>query len=347
MLEYWQWIGLFLIIIAGSIADKVLAWVLKLNVSRWQKHHPAFETVDNNVLRPLGLMAMALMWWSGLNALGLPDTALVILLVAVKLLVSLSGIWSAFRIVDVFNALWTGRALKTQNKFDDLLVPMVSKSLKVFVVVIGIVFAADNLNIDVTSLLAGLGLGGLAFALAAKDLLGNFFGSVTVLLDRPFSIGDWVVIGDIEGTVEMIRLRDTHIRKLSRELLIVPNTHMFKNTLEILTDETSRRHEIITGVAYHTDLEQAREGIRKAVASADGVDPERPVDVLATQFNDSSIDFTVRWWSGSSIPDMLNSRDSVVRRIKIALDKAEIEIPFPQVTHNFREPIRVESEGKT
>ncbi|MCX4187115.1 mechanosensitive ion channel family protein, partial [Methylophaga sp. OBS4] len=195
LLEYWQWLGLFLIIVLGSIADKVLAWILKLNVSRWRKNHPTFEQLDDTVLRPLGLMAMALIWWSGLNMLGLPDTALLILLVAVKVLVSLSGIWSAFRIVDIFDVMLSSKAQQTHNKFDDLLVPMITKSLKVFVVVIGIVFAADNLNINVTSLLAGLGLGGLAFALAAKDLLGNFFGSVTVLLDRPFSIGDWVVIG--------------------------------------------------------------------------------------------------------------------------------------------------------
>ena len=186
-----------------------------------------------------------------------------------------------------------------------------------------------------------------ALPVERDETFENFLAGIFIMARKKMRIGDYIKAGDIEGTVEMIRLRDTHIRKLSRELLIVPNTHMFKNTLEIITDESSRRHEIVTGVAYHTDLETAREVIRKAVSAADGVDTERPVDVLATQFNDSSIDFTVRWWSGSSIPDMLNSRDSVVRRIKIALDKAEIEIPFPQVTHNFREPIRVESEGKT
>ena len=79
ILEYWQWLGLFFIIVLGSIADKVLAWVLKFNVARWQKNHPSFETLDSTVLRPLGLMAMALIWWSGLNMLGLPDTALLIL----------------------------------------------------------------------------------------------------------------------------------------------------------------------------------------------------------------------------------------------------------------------------
>ena len=155
---------------------------------------------------------MALIWWFLLGLLGLPDTALAILSVAVKLLVSLSAVWSAFRLVDIIYALLMRKALATSNRFDDLLVPMVTKSLKVFVVVMGVIFSADNLNIDVTSLLAGLGIGGLAFALAAKDLLGNFFGSLTVLLDRPFQIGDWVVIGDVEGSVEEVGFRSTRVR---------------------------------------------------------------------------------------------------------------------------------------
>ena len=150
LLEYWQWVGLFLIIVIGSIADKTFAFLLKLHIKRRKHNHALYTELDDDVLRPLGLMAMALMWWSGLNLLGLPDTALLILLVVVKLLVSISGIWSAFRLVDIFNAYWTARVSKTQTKYDDLLVPMITKSMKVFVVVMGIVFAADNLNIDVT-----------------------------------------------------------------------------------------------------------------------------------------------------------------------------------------------------
>ena len=223
LLEYWQWIGLFIVIVIGSMADKFLAWLLARNVTRWQQQHSDYKRLDSTVLRPIGLMAMALIWWSGLGLLGLPDTALVILLVAVKLLVSLSAIWSAFRLVDVLNSLMMSKAQTTDNKFDDLLVPMFTKSIKVFVVVIGIIFSADNLNFDVTSLLAGLGLGGLAFALAAKDLLGNFFGSLTVLLDRPFHIGDWVVIGDVEGSVEQVGFRSTRIRTFYNSLITSPD----------------------------------------------------------------------------------------------------------------------------
>ena len=225
---------------------------------------------------------------------------------------------------------------------------LIDTLIRIVVWVFGFLIALTILlpGLTPTGLVAGLGLGTVAIGFAFQDFFENFLAGIFIMARKKMRIGDYIKAGDIEGTVEMIRLRDTHIRKLSRELLIVPNTHMFKNTLEILTDETSRRHEIVTGVAYHSDLEQAREVIREAVSTAEGVDPKQPIDVLATEFNESSIDFTVRWWSGSGIADMLNSKDSVIRRIKIALDKADIEIPFPQVTHNFREPIRLEREGE-
>lgn len=335
LLEYWQWVGLFLIIVVGSIADKVLAWILKVNVSRWQKQHPAFETLDSNVLRPLGLMAMALMWWSGLNVLGLPDTALVILLVAVKLLVSLSGIWSAFRIVDIFDALWTGRALKTHNKFDDLLVPMVSKSLKVFVVVIGIVFAADNLNIDVTSLLAGLGLGGLAFALAAKDLLGNFFGSVTVLLDRPFSIGDWVVIGDIEGTVEQVGFRSTRVRTFYNSLVTMPNSILTTTKIDNMGARRFRRMKHVLSVTYDTGPERIEafcEGIRKIIQ----LHPYMRKDYYHVYFNEygaASLNILVYvFWATPDWSTELRERHRFLLDILRLAKQLEVEFAFPTQT---------------
>lgn len=207
--------------------------------------------------------------------------------------------------------------------------------------VFGILIALTILlpGLTPTGLITGLGLGTVAIGFAFQDFFENFLAGIFIMARKKMRIGDYVKAGDIEGTVEMIRLRDTHIRKLSRELLIVPNSQMFKNTLEILTDEGSRRHEIITGVAYDTDLEQARIVIKKAVGGAEGVDQKRPVDVLATEFNDSSIDFTVRWWSGSEISAMLDSRDSVIRRIKIALNEADIEIPFPYLTVTFKDDV--------
>jgi len=335
LLEYWQWIGLFLIIVVGSIADKVLAWILKVNVSRWQKTHPSFQGLDSNVLRPLGLMAMALMWWSGLNMLGLPDTALVILLVAVKLLVSLSGIWSAFRIVDIFDAFWANKALRTENKFDDLLVPMLSKSLKVFVVVIGIVFAADNLNIDVTSLLAGLGLGGLAFALAAKDLLGNFFGSVTVLLDRPFSIGDWVVIGDIEGTVEQVGFRSTRVRTFYNSLVTMPNSILTTTKIDNMGARRFRRMKQVLSVTYDTSPEKIEafcEGIRKIIQ----LHPYMRKDYYQVYFNEyasASLNILVYvFWATPDWSMELRERHRFLLDVLRLARQLGIEFAFPTQT---------------
>jgi MscS family membrane protein len=258
ILEYWQWIGIFLAILIGSISDKLLAWMLAKNVARWKRKHSEYEALDETILRPLGLMAMALMWWFGLGALGLPDGALVVLSVAVKMLVSISTVWSAFRLVDMVYVLMLSRAMRTENKFDDLLVPMVSKSLKVFVVVVGAIFTADNLNIDVTSLLAGLGLGGLAFALAAKDLLGNFFGSLTILLDRPFHIGDWVIIGDVEGSVEEVGFRSTRIRTFYNSLVTLPNSNLTTTTIDNMGARRYRRMKAMLGLTYQTPPEKNR-----------------------------------------------------------------------------------------
>ena len=335
LLEYWQWLGLFLIIVIGSIADKFLAWILKLNVIRWQKTHPSFELLDSNVLRPLGLMAMAVIWWSGLNMLGLPDTALVILLVAVKLLVSLSGIWSAFRIVDIFDALWTNKALKTENKFDDLLVPMLRKSLKVFVVVIGIVFAADNLNIDVTSLLAGLGLGGLAFALAAKDLLGNFFGSVTVLLDRPFSIGDWVIIGDIEGTVEQVGFRSTRVRTFYNSLVTMPNSILTTTKIDNMGARRYRRMKHMLSVTYDTapeNIEAFCEGIRQLIQ----MHPYMRKDFYQVYFNEygaASLNILVYvFWETPDWSTELRERHRFLLDILRLARQLNVEFAFPTQT---------------
>lgn len=205
--------------------------------------------------------------------------------------------------------------------------------------VIGVLIALTVLlpGLTPTSLITGLGIGTVALGFAFQDIFENFLAGIFIMARKKMRIGDYIVSEGVEGIVEEIKLRETHIRKLSRELSIVPNGKLFKNTIEIVTDEGARRHEIVVGVAYDTDLEIARETILKAVKESEGVSAKPAPDVLAHDFNSSSIDFFVRWWSGSRIPEMLESRDSVVRNIKIALDDARIEIPFPQVTMSFKD----------
>ncbi|HPF25218.1 MAG TPA: mechanosensitive ion channel [Steroidobacteraceae bacterium] len=196
------------------------------------------------------------------------------------------------------------------------------------------------------SLFAGLGIGAVAIGFAFQDIFQNFLAGMLIMLREKMRIGDVIECEGIIGKVEHITLRETHIRKLSNEVTVVPNSILFKNPVEIFTDHDERRHEIIAGVAYDTDLEVAREVILKAVQSAEGVNAEKRVDVFAREFNSSSIDFTVRWWAGSKPLDMHSTRDAVIRSIKRALDEAGIEIPFPYVTHTFKEALRVQRDGE-
>ena len=223
---------------------------------------------------------------------------------------------------------------------------LVETLIRIAIWTVGLLIALTILLPDLTpgSLIAGLGVGTVAIGFAFQDIFENFLAGILIMIREKMRIGDYISCEGIEGKVEQIMLRETHIRKLSNELTIVPNSVLFKNPVEILTDQDQRRHEIVVGVSYDTDLEQARGVIREAVESSDATDDGKPIDVFACEFNSSSVDFKLRWWSGSAQRNMHESRDLVIRSVKRALDDAGIEIPFPYVTHTFKEAVPMASQ---
>ncbi len=225
---------------------------------------------------------------------------------------------------------------------------LIETIISVFVWIIGIMITATIMIPSLTpaGMLAGLGLGGVAIGFAFQDIFENFLAGILIMIRKKMRIGDVIECEGIKGRVEHISLRETHVRKLSNEITIVPNSMLFKNPVEILTDDQLRRHEVIVGVSYDTDLEEARDVIRQAVESVDEVEKEQRIDVLACEFNSSSVDFRVRWWAGSKPYDMHSTKDLVIRAIKRDLDAAGIEIPFPYVTHTFKEAMKIERTHK-
>lgn len=215
--------------------------------------------------------------------------------------------------------------------------------LGVLVWTIGLLIAATIIFPGVTpaNLLALLGLGSVAIGFAFKDIFENFLAGVLIMLRKKVNIGDVIECDAVEGRVEQITLRDTYLRHLSNELVLVPNAYLFKNPLKILTDEPLRRHEVEVGIAYDADLDSASEVIASAVNSIEVVEKNRPVEVFAKEFGDNSINLLVRWWAGSTPVQAHASRDKVVRAIKSALDGAGVEIPFPQRTLWFRDTLEL------
>lgn len=186
---------------------------------------------------------------------------------------------------------------------------------------------------------AGLGVGAVAIGFAFQDIFENFLAGVLIMLRDKMNINDVIECQGIQGRVERINLRETHVRQLSNELTVMPNSMLFKNPVKILTDATIRRNELVVGVSYDTDLDHAEAVIRAAMETITAIHHEKPVLVAAQAFGSSSVDFLVQWWADSTLRDLRITKSDVVKALKIALDEAKIEIPYPYVTNTFKEPL--------
>lgn len=255
-----------------------------------------------------------------------------ILLAALLLVVT----WVIARLV-----VFVFRRAMRRSKLRQSLIVVLQKLISVTIWAIGLLISATIIfpNLTPANLVAGLGLGSIAVGFAFKDIFENFLAGVLILLREPMRIGDFIECNGVEGRVEEITLRDTYIRQVDGQLVLVPNAMLFQNAVYVVTDQTTRRITVMCGVAYDEDVDEAREVIKSAVEKAETVDTSRPVEIFAQAFGSSSIDFEVTWWTESKPIDIRKSRDEVVAVLKRALDEAGIEIPFPYRTLTFKDSL--------
>ncbi len=343
LLEHWQWLALSILIFLGLLVERTLTYVLVRGAARRLARRLSSRHVDKTLvrgaMRPLGVVAMAALWWLGLMLLGLPARPLAVLLLAVKVLAIASFVWATYRAVDVVAAVLASYAAETETRYDDLLVPLLRSSAKVLVAAFGTLFLADNLNINVTGLLAGLGLGGIAFALAAQDTVKNFFGSITVLVDRPFQVGDWVVVGGTEGTVETVGFRSTRIRTFYNSLVTLPNSNLISASVDNYGARRYRRWKTYLGVAYDTPPEKIDvlcEGIRELVRQH----PYTRKDyfhVYLNQYGPHSLDILLYiFWETPDWATELRERHRLAVDILRLTRHLGIEIAFPTQTLHLK-----------
>lgn len=254
-------------------------------------------------------------------------------------LVVLFATWVVARIAVSAVSRLTGRT----NLRDDLK-QLIDTLIRLVVWIFGVLIA---LTVAIPSFtpagaFASLGVGALAIGFAFQDIFENFLAGVLIMLREKMNIGDTIECEGLLGKVEKITLRETHIRQFSGELTVVPNSMLFKNPVEIYTDQPLRRFDIVVGVSYDTDLSKAQPVIQSAVESIEAVDKEKGVVVFAQEFNSSSVDFLVQWWTNTVDQDLRQTKSEIVFAVKAALDEAGIEIPFPYVTNTFKEPLPVQ-----
>ena len=180
----------------------------------------------------------------------------------------------AYRGIDIFSEVLAARAAETETKMDDQLVPVIRTSLRFGVTAMGGLFVLSNLDVNVASLIAGVGLLGLAVALAAQDTVKNFLGGLTIFADKPFQIGDWIVIGAVEGTVEEVGLRSTRVRTFHNSVVTVPNFTFTDNNVDNMGARAWRRYSTTLGLSYATTPEQMQafvEGVRAIIRANPGM----------------------------------------------------------------------------
>ena len=197
------------------------------------------------------------------------------------------------------------------------------------VIIIGLILVLDNFGINISALVAALGIGGLALSLGAQDTLSNMISGVMILMDRPFRVGDRIEIQGLDtwGDVIEIGLRSTRIRTLDNRLVIVPNSSISSNQIVNYTYPDPRyRVQIEIGVAYGVDLKEVRQLIIQAVHDIEGILTDKPIDVLFLEFGDSAMILRVRWWISSYI-DTRRMFDKVNEAIYLSLEGAGVEMP--------------------
>lgn len=203
--------------------------------------------------------------------------------------------WTLFKLTDAVTILLKELTAKTDSRLDDQIVPLVRKALKVFIGVLAFILVAQNLGYSVSGLLAGLGIGGLALAMASKDTLANLFGSIMILIDRPFHVGDWITFPGGDGVVEEVGMRSTRIRTFAKTVVSIPNQALANATVENHSLMPKRRIKFTLGVTYESTVDQVTglvERIEGYLKSNADIDQEFML-VKFTTFNDSSLDIFI------------------------------------------------------
>ncbi|OFZ31323.1 MAG: hypothetical protein A2622_01665 [Bdellovibrionales bacterium RIFCSPHIGHO2_01_FULL_40_29] len=215
-----------------------------------------------------------------------------------KLILAFYFIRICYLAAEAFGDLLHQWAKNAKTVIDDQLAYFVSRTIKVFVVVIGCLIALQNFGINVTALLAGLGIGGIALAFAAQDTVANVFGTITILLDSPFKIGDRIKIGDTEGTVEELGFRSTRIRTFYNSLIIIPNSTVAKEKIDNFASRNGWvrfRHTI--GLTYETTpelIQQFCDQLKSTLTQDPTIDRDR-FAVTFNSFGDSTLNIVVNF----------------------------------------------------
>ncbi len=335
-------LGAFALILLGLVCKQVFDFLMGKKVIPFlERTRFRFDALLARAAgKPLGWCFLLVALSGAFSILSLPTEPNVegFAFGALKVLLAIVLVWFLFRVVDVAMEYLEQLARRTESRLDDELVPVIRKALKMTVGVLCALWTVQLLGYKVSTLIAGLGIGGLAVALALQDTLGNFFGSVVIFLDRPYTVGDWIKVGETEGIVEQIGFRSTRLRTWPASQVSIPNKTMANAIIDNWSKMPKRRVMQTVGVTYETsaeEMEQAVAAIRQIVENDEGVDKEFIV-IRFTDFGGSSLDILLYYYTiGVSLAEHLETKERINLAVMRALSRMGLSIAFPTQTVYF------------
>jgi MscS family membrane protein len=273
LLPSYQWLLLLVLIPLGFVVDWVTRVVLTsigdLALRRLDPDFDEERKSTDRVWRPVGRLAHAALWVFGARLIELSPTLTSVLLTVLMIVTIVAAVLALFAVLDLVKDYMQRKAKRTNRRFDDLFLPLANTTAKIAVGILGVIATIAVFNKQLpAALLGGLGIGGIAIALASQETLSNFLGSVTLLFDRPFEVGDRVIVDNIDGTVESLGFRSTRIRTGLDSEVTLPNSKLASSSVNNFGRRKYRQYAAMLGVEYSTAPEQIDafcEGIRELI----------------------------------------------------------------------------------
>jgi MscS family membrane protein len=336
----WQYVGFLSYLILAFIVAKVIVAVL---FSRLRKCFPQTDEsklsqiVLAHVCKPVQLILSVILLKIGLELCSSvyhwPDWMMGMLNKVLVVAVAVSVTYTIIKLVDIYFAIW-GQKKEIDPMFKSQVIPLLNRVVKCAIILVSLLMITSNLGINISSVLAVGSVGGLAFSLAFQDLLNNMFSGIVIFLDKPFQLGDRIVVEGRDGVVESIGLRSTRIRStLDGYLVSIPNKTICNTLIENISKRPSIKTEINIGVTYGTSADK----LKRAIDLVSEVYRNNPQTVNLVvnfnKFNDFALNIQVVHWNKAIAWALyVKNIESMNLELKHRFDEEQIEFAYPTQT---------------
>jgi len=338
--ELWRIGTVFCILLVSFVMGKIVAYVMARGAGQKEKAGEEI-TLAQLVLRSASGPASFLIFVFALQisflVLSMSEPVRNAVGTIAQVFISIGIAFFLYRLVDVIEYYLNRYAQKDDSKVDVMLVSLLRKTFRVVIVIMAGLYIAESISgKPMSTILAGFGIGGLAVALAAQDSIKNFFGSIMILLDKPFAVGERVVGNGFDGPVEEIGFRSTKVRTLTGHLVTVPNEKMASSTVENIGRRPHIRRLFNVTITYDTapdKVERAVEIVRDILKDHEGMNPDFPPRVFFNEFNNASLNILgIYWYHPPDYWAFLTFTQKVNLQIMRAFEEENIEFAFPTQT---------------